>query len=230
MKEELLARLQGLRDKGTPVALVTRFADGAGSLVTEQSQEGDLPLDEPVYRRILEMVAADQSGSIEDGLFVRSFQRPVRLIVIGAVHIAQALVRIAAATGIRCIVVDPRAAFANRDRFGETVLLNQWPDRALAELAPDRRTAIVTLTHDPKLDEPALRAALSSDAFYVGALGSRKTHSQRLERLRSFGLTEPQLSRIRAPVGLPLGGRRPAEIAVSIMAEVIQYLYGRAPV
>jgi xanthine dehydrogenase accessory factor len=229
MKRELLARLQGLREQGTPVALVTRFADGAGSLVTEHSQEGDLSLGQPVRRRILEMVTADQSGSIEDGLFVRSFQRPVRLIVVGAVHIAQALVRIAAAAGLRCIVIDPRAAFANVDRFGETVLINQWPDRALAELAPDHRTAIVTLTHDPKLDEPALRTALSSDAFYVGALGSRKTHAQRLERLRTFGLTEAQLSRIRAPVGLPLGGRRPAEIAVSIMAEIIQCLYGRTP-
>jgi xanthine dehydrogenase accessory factor len=229
MKSRLLSRLQELRASGVPVALVTRLSDGTGSLVGDTVNEGDFVLDDPSRRCVLEMLMADQSGVLETGMFVRTFQRPVRLIVIGAVHIAQALVRMAALAGFACVVIDPRAAFGSRERFAETSLVVDWPDRALADLAPDGRTAIVTLTHDPKLDEPALRAALQSEAFYVGALGSRRTHVARLERLRASGVAEEKLARIRAPVGLPLGGRRPAEIAVSIMAEIIQCLYGRTP-
>jgi xanthine dehydrogenase accessory factor len=225
MKDALLSRLQELRESGVPVALVTRLTDGTASLIGDALHAGDLVLDDAVRRRVLEMLATDQSGGIEEDLFVRAFQRPVRLVIVGAVHIAQALVRMAALAGFRCTVIDPRAAFASRERFEDTVLVTKWPDQALADLAPDRRTAIVTLTHDPKLDEPALRVALASDAFYVGALGSRRTHAARLERLRAAGVEEAGLSRIRAPVGLPLGGRRPAEIAVSIMAEIIQCLY-----
>jgi xanthine dehydrogenase accessory factor len=229
MKLRLLARLQELRDAGVPVALVTRVTDGAQSLVNDDLEEGELALGDAARRGALDLLAADRCGSLDENLFVRVYQRPVRLIVVGAVHIAQALVRIAGIAGLRCTVIDPRAAFANSARFADTELVAKWPDQALAELAPDRRTAVVTLTHDPKLDEPALRVALQSEAFYVGALGSRKTHAARLGRLREGGVPEPQLSRIRAPVGLPLGGRRPAEIAISILAEIIQCLYGRAP-
>jgi len=229
MNSRLLSTLQDLRAGGVPVALVTRLGDGTGALVAAERQEGDLVIGDALRNRVLEMLAADQSGLLDEEVFVRSFQRPVRLIVVGAVHIAQALVRMAGLAGIECAVIDPRAAFANRERFEDSRLINQWPDRALADLAPDGRTAIVTLTHDPKLDEPALRVALQSDAFYVGALGSRKTHVKRLERLRQAGVGDAQLARIRAPVGLPLGGRRPVEIAVSILAEIIQCLYGRAP-
>lgn len=227
MKSQILSRLQELRQAGVPVALVTRLGDGAGSLVGEGTHEGDVALDEPVRQRVLERLAADQSGN-EGDLFVRVFQRPVRLIVVGAVHIAQALVPMARLAGFGCVVIDPRTAFASTARFEEVSLLTTWPDQALSGLAPDRRTAVVTLTHDPKLDEPALRVALGSDAFYVGALGSRKTHAARMERLRAAGISESQLCRIRAPVGLPLGGRRPAEIAVSIMADIIRTLYGGA--
>lgn len=228
MKAPLLTRLQALRRSGTPVALVTRLSDGAGALIGGDFCDGDIRLGNSERDHVLQMLATDQSGGMEGGYFVRVFQRPVRLMIVGAVHIAQALVSMAGFAGFGCIVIDPRAAFASRERFADATLVNKWPDQALRDLAPDRRTAVVTLTHDPKLDEPALCAALTSDAFYVGALGSRKTHAARLERLRAAGLDEAALSRIRAPVGLPLGGRRPAEIAVSIMAEIIQCLYGTA--
>ena len=121
-------------------------------------------------------------------------------------------------------VIDPRRSFASAERFPDVDLTDDWPDEAMARLAPDARTAVVTLSHDPKLDDPALIAALGSPAFYIGALGSRRTHAQRLERLREAGL-ESQSGRIRAPVGLDLGGRSPAEIAVSILAEIIQHRY-----
>jgi xanthine dehydrogenase accessory factor len=126
--------------------------------------------------------------------------------------------------GYEVVVVDPREAFASAARFPEATIRSEWPDRALEQLALDARTAVVTLTHDPKLDEPALGVALRSPAFYVGALGSRKTHAARLERLRALGLGEALLARIHAPVGLAIGARSPAEIAVSILAEITDRL------
>ena len=155
---------------------------------------------------------------------MQPFVPPLRLIVIGAVHVAQPLVQMATLAGYACVVVDPRAAFASEARFPGVERLGDWPDQAVAKLAPDRRTALVALTHDPKLDEPALAAALRSPAFYVGALGSKKTHAARLERLRALGVGDDALARIHAPVGLDIGARSPAEIAVSILAEITECL------
>jgi xanthine dehydrogenase accessory factor len=137
------------------------------------------------------------------------------------VHIAQALVPVARLTGYAVTVVDPRGAFATESRFPDVALVTEWPDDALNGLAIDARTAIVTLTHDPKLDDPALTVALRSPAFYVGSLGSRRTHAKRLDRLRAAGLTEEELARIHAPVGLDIGAVTQAEIAVSVMAQII---------
>lgn len=158
-------------------------------------------------------------------LFLRVFAPRPRLVVIGAVHIAQYLLPMAEMAGFDVIVVDPRQAFASARRFPGARLVTSWPDKALQQLQLDEQTAVVTLTHDPKLDEPALRVALASPAFYIGALGSRKTHATRLERLRAAGFQEAQLQRICAPVGLDLGGRSPAEIALAIAAEAMQKRY-----
>ena len=158
----------------------------------------------------------------EDGRrwFLQPFNPALRMIVVGAVHIAQPLAAMAARAEYAVTIVDPRAAFATAERFPGVTLSGEWPDTALRALVPDARTAVVTLSHDPKLDDPALAVALRSPAFYVGALGSKKTHAARLARLRQLGLSEVELARIHAPVGLAIGARSPAEIAVSILAQV----------
>jgi xanthine dehydrogenase accessory factor len=169
-------------------------------------------------------LARDKTGTIEidgDAWFIEARNPAPRLILIGAVHIAQALVPLAAMSGFEVILVDPRRGFGNAERFPGTRMINEWPDEALDKLQPDIRTAIVTLTHDPKLDDPALDKALRSAAFYIGALGSRKTHGTRLERLAALGHGEDTLKRIRGPVGLDIAAITTAEIALSIIAEIV---------
>lgn len=167
----------------------------------------------------------DRSGFEDAGqVFVAVHNPPLRMIVVGAVHIAQALVPMARIIGYDPVLVDPRDAFGNQDRFPGETILNDWPDDAIASLGLDARTALVLLTHDPKLDDPALQSALGSEAFYIGSLGSTRTHAKRVARLTDAGFTDTQIARIHAPVGLDLGGRAPAEIAVSVMAEIIATL------
>ncbi len=156
--------------------------------------------------------------------FLNIYNTPLRLIIIGAVHIAQPLASMAQATGYDVTVIDPREAFASPARFPEVTLKVAWPDDAVNELNLDARTALVALTHDPKLDDPALLVALTSPCFYIGALGSNKTQAARRERLSAAGLTEGALSRINGPVGLNIGAKSPAEIAISILAEITQTL------
>ncbi len=175
------------------------------------------PVDETAFiARTLEAESGDT--------FLHVFNPPLRLVVVGAVHIAQPLSAMAAEAGYDVTVVDPRAAFATEERFPGIDLMRAWPGEGLAEVGLERRTALVTVTHDPKLDDPALQAALASDVFYIGALGSRRTHGARLKRLREAGLSEEDLERIHAPVGLDLGARTPGEIAASVVAEIIQVL------
>jgi xanthine dehydrogenase accessory factor len=172
-------------------------------------------------------LADDKSTTLdtpEGAVFVEVFNPRLRCIIVGAVHIAQPLAQIASLAGYLVTVVDPRSAFATDLRFPGVELSTEWPDDAMAALRPNRRTAIVTLTHDPKLDDPALAGALRSDAFYIGALGSRKTHAARCRRLTEEGFTEAELARIHGPVGLNIGAISPAEIAVSIMAQITEVL------
>ncbi len=167
----------------------------------------------------------DRSGVSEDGAtFVAVHNPPLRLIVVGGVHIAQTLCGMARAVGFDPVVVDPREAFGSAARFPQARVVNDWPDEALDEIGVDARTAVVLLTHDPKLDDPALHVALRSDAFYIGALGSKRTHAGRVERLSAAGFAPGQIGRIAGPVGLDIGAAGPAEIAVSIMAQMIQTL------
>lgn len=171
-----------------------------------------------------ERFRADRSGFEDDGtIFVAVHNPPLRLAVVGAVHIAQPLLVMARLAGYDATLIDPRPAFAAAERFPGETIAEDWPDEALSALTPDARTAVVTLTHDPKLDDPAIRVALGSDAFYIGCLGSTRTHAKRLERLHDL----PGLERIRAPVGLDIGARTPAEIAISVMAELTQALRQR---
>lgn len=167
----------------------------------------------------------DRSGIEADGqTYVGIHNPPLRMIIVGAVHIAQTLVQTATACGFATTLIDPRAAFGSEARFPNQTIIDDWPDAAMEALKPDARTAVVTLTHDPKLDDPAIMATLRSDAFYLGCLGSTRTHAKRVARLTDAGFGDADIARIHAPVGLDIGGRAPAEIAVSIMAEVLQTL------
>jgi len=175
-----------------------------------------------------ELFAEDTSRLLEqpDGssTFVAVFNPPLRLLIIGAVHIAQALASMGARAGLAVTVIDPRDAWASAERFPGIVIDRRWPGEAIVELKPDARTAIVSLSHDPKLDDPALIEALASDAFYIGALGSRRTHAKRRERLQKQGVNEDALARIDGPVGLDIGAISPGEIAVSIIAGIVARL------
>jgi xanthine dehydrogenase accessory factor len=167
----------------------------------------------------------DRSGLEEEGeRFVAVHNPPLRLAIVGGVHIAQALEGMARSAGFDPVVIDPREAFGSAARFPEAQVINEWPDEALSEVGVDARTAVVLLTHDPKLDDPALHIALRSEAFYIGALGSKRTHASRVERLSEAGFEPAQIARINGPVGLDIGASGPAEIAVSILAQMIQSL------
>ena len=219
MTPHLLNRLMAARAAKTPMALLTRLPDGVQLLVP-----GD-EVPEALAAEAQAAIRADAARNVTIGnetWFIAPENPPLRLIVVGAVHIAQALVPMASTLGYAVTVVDPRRAFAPEERMGGEVAISPgWPDEAMVALRPDARTAVVTLTHDPKLDDPALEVALRSDAFYIGCLGSRRTHAKRLATLVEAGCTGEELSRIHAPVGLDIGAVTAAEIAVSIIAEVV---------
>ena len=224
MKTETLARLRAARGERRPVARVAAL-DGSVDAVVEK---GGGPLPEAVLEVARAALRQNRSHDFEhEGArwFVQVFNPPLRLIVVGAVHISQPLILIAGNLGYDVTLVDPRGAFATAARFPDVEICDEWPDDALEVLGVDGRTAVVTLTHDPKLDDPALHVALRSEAFYVGALGSRRTHAKRVERLVQAGFDEAAIGRIRAPIGLDLGGRAPAEIALAIAAEMTEALY-----
>lgn len=229
MKRHLFEALRRAQQARLPLALVTDLGTGFQTLVHGDAQEGDAALEEEFLPQVRDAIRRDASGIVEfyDGrFFINVVNPPLRLILIGAVHIAQALAPVAALAGYDVTVVDPRRAFATDERFPQIRLNGDWPDEALAALAPDSRTAVVALTHDPKLDDPALVAALASAAFYVGALGSRKTHAKRQERMADAGVSADAFARIKGPVGLDIGAVTPAEIAISILAEMTLALRG----
>lgn len=225
-----LAGVLGDRAARRTVVVATTLATGEQRLIHpfEPGHDSDPDPDAPALRAAAHAAAiADQSTALELAgreIFLRVHNPPLRLVVVGAVHIAQALCPMAAIAGFAVTVVDPRTAFATSERFPGVTLSTDWPDRALEALALDHRSAVVTLTHDPKLDEPALAAALRSRAFYIGALGSTRTQSSRLGRMRALGFDDATLARIHGPVGLDIGARSAAEIAVSILAQIVERL------
>ncbi len=218
MTPEILARLSAARAEKHPVVLATRLPSGEQLLLPGDDAAPDLAA------AAQKALSRDESGTVSIGnesWFLRAYNPPLRLIVVGAVHIAQALVPMAAQLGFAVVVVDPRRAFATDERFPDVTVMGDWPDEAMDALKPDVRTAVVTLTHDPKLDDPALERALRSPAFYVGSLGSRRTHAKRLDRLREMGLGDAHFSRIHGPVGLNIAAVTAPEIALSILAEIV---------
>jgi len=205
--------------------------DHAGVTAFGIARDGLQPtFPEELLEHCRDALARDDARAVEveSGSFlIQTIAPPPRLIVVGAVHIAQKLIPMAQLAGYRVLLLDPREAFATEQRFPGVEISHGWPQQAMPSLAPDARTAVVTLSHDAKIDEPALRCALQSDAFYIGALGSGKNHAKRLQRLATLGFDEEALARICGPVGLPLGGRSPAEIAVAILAQMTQSRYAR---
>jgi xanthine dehydrogenase accessory factor len=223
---ETLGRLQADRAAGRPVALLTRLSDGHQCLWPEDACPGVLA--EAATAALREDAARTVTLDGEPW-FIHQHNPPLRLVVVGAVHIAQALVPMAVRLGFAVTVVDPRRAFATEERFeGGVTLVTDWPDEAMDALRPDSRTAIVTLTHDPKLDDPALDRALKSRAFYIGALGSRRTHARRVARLKEMGFDDAAIARIHTPVGLSIEAVTAPEIALSILAEVVAVRRGAA--
>ena len=228
MKSDLLDRLLELRGQKRPVAHLRWLGVGREDLV-QGSELLDHGLDRDVASAVSEALRFDRGVTIDTGegrLFIQPFNPPLRLIVVGAVHIAQALLPMASLAGYDVVLVDPRRSFANDRRFPDIDIRLDWPDEALEALDIDARTAVVTLTHDPKLDDPALEVALRSKAFYIASLGSRRTHGARLERLAALGHDDQALARIHGPAGLDLNAVSPAEIAISVMAEMTKVLRG----
>ena len=224
MKGETLRQLLADKAAERPVVLATNLTTGAERLFYPLDPAGTT---DPLAAQGREALMLDQSTTVPtaDGpIFLHAFNTPLRMILIGAVHISQPLARMAAMAGYDVVVVDPRRAFAHAVRFPGLKIVTDWPDDAMRALHPDHRTAVVALTHDPKLDDPALQVALRSRAFYIGALGSKKTAAKRVERLTVAGLTAAEIGRIRGPVGLDINARSPAEIAISVLAEVTQVL------
>lgn len=218
MKLDLLRALGEARSAKRPVVLATKIPTGEQMLLPAVDASTDLIA---AAKRALDRDEPETVALADGEWFLRPYNPPIRLIVVGAVHIAQALVPFAAQLGLAVIVVDPRRSFATEERFPNVTVVSDWPDDALDQLKPDSRTGVVTLTHDPKLDDPALDRALKSDAFYIGALGSRRTHAARLERLRALGHGDDAFARIRGPVGLNLEAVTAPEIALSIIAEFV---------
>lgn len=208
---DMLADLVARRARSEVVGQAVNIRDGATRLIDADEMGARL--------------TADRSDFDADGeTFVTLHAPPLRLAVIGGVHIAQALVPMARIAGYAPVVIDPREAFAAPARFPDTPLVHDWPDEAMEAFAPDGRSAVVLLTHDPKLDDPALQVALASEAFYIGALGSTRTHAKRVDRLSEAGLPPEAIARIDAPVGLDIGAKSPAEIAVAILAAMTRAL------
>ncbi len=228
MKAATLQALLKARADKAATALVTDLESGAQTLVVDGQSSGDIELGPALTRFVEDALAADKGMTADlDGqrYFIQIFNPPPRLIIVGAVPIGQVFSAMAALAGYEVIVVDPRGAFATEARFPGVTLNSEWPDDALESLDIDKRTAVVTLTHDPKLDDPALKVALTREPFYIGALGSRKTHAGRVERLSAAGFTQKAIGRIHAPVGLDIGAVSPAEIAVSILGQMTETLH-----
>jgi xanthine dehydrogenase accessory factor len=222
VKLEILKELNAERAARRPVIVITDTASGDQRLVKAKDIASD-----PLRAELAKQLRMGKSGNVEAAgkkLFLNVYAPTAKLVIVGAVHISQALAPMARALDYDVTVVDPRTAFASPERFPDVPLIAEWPDVALPPLNVDHYTAFVAVTHDPKIDDPALLHAFARDCFYIGALGSRKTHGKRAERLRALGASEADIAHIRAPIGLDIGAVSPAEIAVSIMAEITAQL------
>lgn len=226
MHRRLAEAVIDARDNRRPVALLTWLASGEQRAVTA----AEIPELDELGEAVRQGFLYDRSTTCETSageVFIHVINPPLRMIIIGAVHATQFLLPLARMAGHDAIIIDPRTAFASKERFPDAQMIAEWPDDAIPELGLDARTSLIALTHDAKIDDNALKLALASKAYYVGALGSKRSHAKRLERLQADGVSEADLGRIHAPIGLDIGAQGPAEIALSIMAEVTAVLRGK---
>ena len=221
MKDETLSLILSEKNNRNTIIVATEINSGEQIIINEKN---DTDINNKILIAAKNNIIQGKSEILEiesNKWFLNITLPPLRLITVGAVHIAQPLAEIATISGYEVIIIDPRAAFANNQRFPDIKIINEWPEVALNELAIDKRTAVVTLTHDPKLDDSALNAALKSKAFYIGSLGSKKTHKARVQRLKIANFSEDEIKRIHGPIGLAIGAKSPQEIAISIISEII---------
>jgi len=226
MKKELLKEIIKKKEKKTEFAILTNLVDGSTSIFEKnKSLEQNFKKYE---NKIIAHFNKKKSGVIEGtNIFIEVYIRPIKVIIIGAVHIAQYIISFAKSLNFEISVIDPRGYFASKKRFPDIKIINKWPKEAFEEIKTDNNTALIALTHDPKIDDPALQHALNENFFYIGALGSKKTHENRCERLRKSGLTSEQINKIFGPIGVKLGGKSAPEIALSIIAQLVSEVYKR---
>jgi len=231
MRQGMAHALLAARRESRAVVLLTPLDGGVQRLLDAAGIEL-LALTEPAQAAAARLaLASDRVQIVEEagrGIMITPHNPSLRLVVVGAVHISEALCVMARAAGYAVTLIDPRAAFLRPERFANVTLVNEWPQQAFAQLRPDARTAVVLLTHDPKIDDPALLAVLPTPVFYIGALGSTRTHAKRLQRLEEAGVSAADRARIHGPAGLSIGARTPAEIAISVLAQITQQLRGGA--
>ena len=224
MKKKLLNEIIEKKKKKLEFAIITNLENGESCIF-----EKDKPIDknfEKYKEKISEYYEKKKNGTIEEAnIFVENYVLPIKVIIVGAVHIAQYLVNFAESLNLEISIIDPRGYFASEQRFPNIEIINKWPKEALTQMTTDQNTALIALTHDPKIDDPALQYALKNNFFYIGALGSKKTHVNRCARLKESGFTDKQISRIFGPIGIKLGGRSAPEIALSIIAQLVSEIY-----
>ena len=224
MKKELLKEIIKKKEKKIEFAIITNLDNGE-SCIFEKNKPIDKNFEK--YKDNINFYFEKKNNGIMDGtnIFIETYIRPIKVIIVGAVHIAQYLVNFAKSLNFEISIIDPRGYFASEQRFPDIKIINKWPKEALEEIKPDQNTALIALTHDPKIDDPALQYALNNNFFYIGALGSKKTHANRCRRLQEAKYTDEQINKIFGPIGIKLGGRSAPEIALSIIAQLVSKVY-----
>ena len=226
MKKQLLKEIIEKKEKKIEFAIITNLENGKSCIF-----EKNKPLNknfEKHKEKINFQFEKKKNGIIEGtNIFVETYIRPIKVIIVGAVHIAQYLVNFAKSLNFEISIIDPRGYFASKERFPGINIINKWPKEAFAEIKTDQNTALIALTHDPKIDDPALQHALKNNFFYIGALGSKKTHANRCERLKGVGFSDKQINRIFGPIGIKLGGKSAPEIALSVIAQLVSEIYNK---
>jgi len=224
MKQSLLREIIKLKNDKKEFAIITNLLDG-NSIIFENNKSINKDF-EKYQDQIINFYKNKKNGIIEDtNIFVETYIRPIKVIIVGAVHIAQYLIDYAKSLNFEIIVIDPRGYFATQQRFPDMKIMNKWPEGAFQEIETNSNTALIALTHDPKIDDPALQHALKKNFYYIGALGSKKTHANRSERLKEAGFSEDKINSIHGPIGIKLGGRSAPEIALSIIAQLVSETY-----
>tara|TARA_B100000686_G_scaffold193676_1_gene200535 strand:- start:3402 stop:4082 length:681 start_codon:yes stop_codon:yes gene_type:complete len=224
MNKSLLDKILKKKEEKIEFAIITNLENGQGCIF-----EKNKPIDknfEKYNEKINLQFDMKKNGIIENtNIFVETYIRPIKVFIVGAVHIAQYLVNFAKSLNFEITIIDPRGYFASKQRFPDIKIINKWPEKALVEINPGQNSALVALTHDPKIDDPALQYAINNNFFYIGALGSKKTHANRCSRLKDSGFTDSQIKKIFGPIGIKLGGKSAPEIALSIIAQLVSEVY-----